>query len=378
MAALPTVKQFPTFMSTYERLSQKNFTCNWCLPVQQRLCRVTISDEDADFLYDVAENMMQGDFFPIDDLAMIAEESCCIRHHRDKMMYSELKLDLALRWRNETQPDIPVAPRDAPKLARVEESLENQPAYDLPSLSNAPVRRDQLRPETPKIEDKQLLFSTTPTLVEFSRHSLHPDITLSATVWSDIDESASKIGSVYIFTYSGSDWKGMIKIGYTARSIKLRLQEWTACGHGEPYLFDSVENIHHPERVELLVHLELMMYRRRLDWCDYHCGTHVEWFEVGLALASKVLHSWSSWMERANSYDRRGYLKTFWIDAIRFLGKYKICITGALMRWIEEVEEGTADVTTLLDDDALRSYWRSYQGICPSNPVLTQSLLALR
>ncbi|EXJ61696.1 hypothetical protein A1O7_02125 [Cladophialophora yegresii CBS 114405] len=82
--------------------------------------------------------------------------------------------------------------------------------------------------------------------------------------------------------------------------------------------------------------------------------SHIEWFKIGVSTADRVVQSWSSWMQRANPYDRRGRLKAFWREIIHFLGKYEIYITAELMLQIQEVEEGSIDVAKFIDDDELR------------------------
>ena len=158
---------------------------------------------------------------------------------------------------------------------------------------------------------------------------------------------------MYSFTYADRAFRGMLKIGYTSRPIHHRLDEWAECGHGLP-LLQLRHYVRHPERIERLTHFELMKYWYATRWCNFHHQAHIEWFKIGVSTADRIVQSWSSWIGRANPYDRRGRLKTFWREIIQFLDTYEIYITAELMMQIQEVEEGSIDVAKFIDDDELR------------------------
>ncbi|KAK3081349.1 hypothetical protein LTS18_007640 [Coniosporium uncinatum] len=177
---------------------------------------------------------------------------------------------------------------------------------------------------------------------------------LDTALLSVIEPSASKVGSVYIFTHTHDAFQGMIKIGHTSRPIDQRLNEWVECGHGMPRLLDSRGDVRHPARVERLTHFQLVKHWYAMRWCAYHHQAHTEWFNIDISTASQITQRWSSWIQRANPYDRRGCLKGFWRGVVEFLAACKICITAELMLQIQEVEEGLIDVRDFLDDDMLR------------------------
>ncbi|KAF2442225.1 hypothetical protein P171DRAFT_487476 [Karstenula rhodostoma CBS 690.94] len=174
--------------------------------------------------------------------------------------------------------------------------------------------------------------------------------TLRSTLFSQIKPTASKIGSVYAFTYMDSAFDGMIKIGHTSRSIDLRMEEWADCGHGRPYLLKSFSKVRYPEKVEFLTHFQLVKEWHAMRWCKYHERSHIEWFKTGVSAVSQVVQAWISWIERANPYDRRGNLKDFWRGIINFLSEYEIMITAELMVQIQEIEDGTISVASFIDD----------------------------
>jgi hypothetical protein len=64
----------------------------------------------------------------------------------------------------------------------------------------------------------------------------------------------------------------------------------------------------HINRVEKLIHAELAAYRRQEMKCaGKKCGKkHIEWFEVGEELATKVVRKWMAWMRELPYEPRAG------------------------------------------------------------------------
>ncbi len=110
--------------------------------------------------------------------------------------------------------------------------------------------------------------------------------------------SEVKEGYVYVFQAEGN--KGFVKIGYTARSVTLRHEEWKFdCNRDTKLLYPSplvsaalVPNAH---RVEKLCHAELDHRRIRI-YCKACLKQHIEWFEISPAEAIAVVEKWSKWM----------------------------------------------------------------------------------
>lgn len=186
--------------------------------------------------------------------------------------------------------------------------------------------------------------------VAFAKHEVLKGETLISKLSSPINPQAGTTGSLYIFTYGRDHFFGMIKIGYTCNAIDTRLCDWAECGHGHPKLLDSYCGVQHPERVETLIHFELSEYWHAQRWCETHRRAHIEWFKVDIKTASSIAHRWSSWIDRANPYDRRGHLKTFWKDTIEFLAAFEIQITATLMMQIQELEEDNLKAHDFMDD----------------------------
>ncbi|KAJ5882612.1 uncharacterized protein N7529_001284 [Penicillium soppii] len=110
-------------------------------------------------------------------------------------------------------------------------------------------------------------------------------------------------GMIYIF------WQppnfGHLKIGRSA-NVPRRLEQWNKqCKKSMQHFFPEkigdasipdLRQIPHISRVEALVHLELMQYRRKEKKCPGCLKSHVEWFETTKDIAIGVVRKWSDWM----------------------------------------------------------------------------------
>jgi hypothetical protein len=284
---------------------------------------VQISPEANESVLQLVENCLKAQALTngtVQILAQIAEQSCCARHHSNKMWGSGLAQDLAFRWLDEIKVIPSVAIRKIDYAVKVE------------TVSAVP----RVKP------------------VAFAKHVVGKGETLVSKLLEPIEPKATTIGSLYTYTHTKDAFLGMVKIGYTGSTIDSRLDEWADCGHGNPILLDSYGRVRHPKRVEHLTHFELLDYWHALRWCEAHGKAHIEWFKIDVETASTAIRRWSSWMDRANPYDRRGHLKGFWKETVEFLTMYEVPITAEVMVQVQELEEGSTELLDFIDDDALR------------------------
>jgi hypothetical protein len=346
MTPLPTVHQFPTFANTHSWLKRGLCQCIWYLPNERRCCKVKIQPDENQLALQLATKLSEAcpsTTVSFQKLAEIAERSCCARHHRNKIWGTNLAKNLAILWQNEIQETLCVTGSEIVQTGKLEKMRSPTYGTGHTQINCMPVDREFCNSRT-QCDSRPIAFS---------KHAVLEGQTLASTLLSVINPSASTVGSVYIFTYANPAFEGMLKIGFTSRPIYYRLDEWAECGHGTPSLLQHYQNVRQPERVELLTHFELMRYWYALRWCNFHSQAHIEWFKTGVSSANSIVKAWSSWIERANPYDRRGRLKAFWEEILQFLAAYEIYITAELMMQIQEVEEGAIDVATFVDDDEL-------------------------
>lgn len=311
MPARPTCDQFRSFEDTCIQLEGKSLKCMWYLPAKQRSCSNLIAKDEHQQLRSEVKRLPQLPM--LRNLEKIAEYCCCARYHRDTMWGSGLARDVALRWLNDkrTAKGLPRQETDQGKVA--------------------------IKP------------------VVFAKYQAFPDENLLSTLRSDLDLNKYRTGSLYIYTYQKNKaFEGMIKIGYTGRSVRTRLKEWAKCGHGEPKLLNSVGDVRHPERVEALTHLQLLDYWHRQRWCNIHFRSHIEWFKVDPARAHTIANLWSNWMTEAEPYDsKKGFLKPDWSNHIDFLIKHDNPVTAETMILIYEIERGSGKLQEFIDDNVL-------------------------
>jgi hypothetical protein len=138
-------------------------------------------------------------------------------------------------------------------------------------------------------------------------------------------------GSLYI--YDRTSTPGYVKVGWTARSVKERLEDWSKCGYVPNELFRATE-VPYAQRVETLTHHELIAEWRSEPPCQ-NCWArtgervcHSEWFEVGHDKAIKVLSTWVDFFKKAIPYESDGSLKTEWRRVVNALVAKGDNVTG--------------------------------------------------
>lgn len=283
-------------------------------------------------------------------LAKIAEKCCCGTHHRNKICGSNLDSQLASRWQSEISSE---------KYSHSSTLREPSESPETPELKHEKELVKSLL-DHPPLSHTGFVISATKEDI-FARHEAWEGDTLLSKLMEPIDSNSTKNGSVYLYTHTEKAFSGFIKVGFTGRPrIRDRLDEWAKCGHGNPVLLKSYNAIRHPGRIEQLVHFELARCRYDIRWCKFHEQSHIEWFQIAFEVASLTVRLWSQWMERANPYDRRGTLKSFWKETILFLTEYDIPITAGFMIQIQDIEEGSSDLPDFIKDD---KFWKRKKSI---------------
>jgi hypothetical protein len=120
---------------------------------------------------------------------------------------------------------------------------------------------------------------------------------LQAQIVVPLSETDKKEGLVYIF-WDQQNF-GMIKVGRT-NDLDKRLEQWSRQCKMTYHYHQSSRNgsllkVPHVQRIEKLVHIELVNYRKKRR-CE-GCGkTHIEWFDIDEAKAVKVYQKWRDWI----------------------------------------------------------------------------------
>lgn len=103
-----------------------------------------------------------------------------------------------------------------------------------------------------------------------------------------------------------------VKIGYSSSLAQDRLNEQLNCYPGATLSVNP--SVHHPKRIESLIHLELTQYLYQFYQCNYRqCQrSHIEWFKSPIAKVIAVLRSWVDVMNAEAPHDTDGKLTTRW------------------------------------------------------------------
>lgn len=209
-------------------------------------------------------------------------------------------------------------------LAISPQDSRSGPRYDLRSHeTNKPTNEISVRPTAP---------SFRPPLSEFRIHIKEPDRSqcVSQNILNNLVRRDFETGSLYIFDRNSSP--GYVKIGWTARSVSRRLEDWSKCGY-TPNLLFSVDDVPHAQRVETLTHYELIKEWRRERMCKGCETSHEEWFAVSKERAKQVLGGWVEFMKVAEPYDSEGFLKTRSKDFVLAMKTEETLTAKKLLEW---------------------------------------------
>lgn len=127
------------------------------------------------------------------------------------------------------------------------------------------------------------------------------------TIWQRIAACArkplfardSKPGYIYVYTVPGNT--DFVKIGFTTKRVRNRMQEWSRGCNRDPILLYPPKDIPeelipHAQRVEALIHAELRPHRVAF-FCESCRVEHNEWFRIPAEHAITVVRKWSDWMK---------------------------------------------------------------------------------
>jgi T5orf172 domain len=166
-----------------------------------------------------------------------------------------------------------------------------------------------------------------------------PSDSVSWKILDPLEDRDFEKGSLYIFDRASSP--GHVHIGWTARSVFNRLQDWSECGY-TPNLLFSVHCVPHAQRAETLTRYELIKEWRRerkckANWCQ---KSHQQWFEVSKERAEQVLGDWANFFIKSEPYDLEGWLKNQWREVIETMDRKEEVVTAKkLLEHYEAFEE---------------------------------------
>ncbi|KAJ9655653.1 hypothetical protein H2198_005551 [Neophaeococcomyces mojaviensis] len=336
MPVMPEPEQFAHVTHIAAALKNTNPTCAWYLPKMDRCClnHVDAGDlEDANSLIHDLSQVRDQDV-PLTPLKRFAVLTCCRRaKHRYLVLDSGLADRLAEKWQRDL--------RESPLPLELG-VLPEDTSLELPKSEDVVPDTSQTARYQTRSTNSGLLLSlfndddeTANANTEFGPHICEPGETLSTALCSTIPSKKCKKGHIYLFSRLSSP--GFVKIGYTGKTVSQRLAEWEECGY-VPQLERSFSNVPHPERVETLVHFELVNFWHREKWCKAHTRSHIEWFKLDVSKATEVANNWVRWMTEAKPYDDHGQLTWKWYNTIKELISANSAVTARKLLDVHDAE----------------------------------------
>lgn len=335
---------------------------NRCIYVTQKgsRCRYPGSNNNqAKKLYTLLIRYQDGNL-DVEVLQDYIVSACCSSgraQHRDRIEDVGLLPLLIQRWRGEI-------------MAKIETQYSSNPATSTTIGVNVPS-----------------------VLSEFRSHiaELKADDSVACKIQDKLEDRDFECGSLYIFNRTSSP--GHVKIGWTAKSVRGRLEQWSRCGY-VPNLQFSEENIPFAQRAETLAHYELIHEWRRermckADWCR---KSHCEWFEVSVERAITVVRGWANLFQVASLYDRRGSLKPYWKSVVEKTIKDGGVMTGGMLLlhlpkpMLQPIKQmacaqlvKSMQLTKIEPEEAVRSMSpRTNEGNVPSHSISIKKQLSCR
>ncbi len=138
---------------------------------------------------------------------------------------------------------------------------------------------------------------------------------------------AKKSGRVYIFTRP--DDAALVKVGFTTRSGEVRVAAWGKdCCYAAKleYVTDMMP---HAWLVERVFQEQLKQYRRKERRCKWKASCskqHIEWYEIGVKEARRVIEIWAGWIQKYRPWASDDVLTPTWAC---LLNQYRIALKGA-------------------------------------------------
>jgi hypothetical protein len=223
------------------------------------------------------------------------------------------------RIKVEPIPRTPTRPRQRQTPRQAESTPEIKTEVKTESLSRAAYTRTRQSSVQPA---KQTIDKTSyPLFVKLSHKTpLQAAQHVMHEIQAAITPRKAKSGIVYGFQRPGCD---LIKVGFTTRTVDIRMNEFAQNCHYRPKVLFEVPTCN-AEKVECLVHRHLYQSKRKEMGMDGLCNEgrgctsrHEEWFE-GLTptYVESVVMAWTRWM-KLEPYDENRVLKSVWAEAAR-------------------------------------------------------------
>jgi hypothetical protein len=339
-----------SFYSEPDRYFQKpSPTDNVCIaPTSSgRRCRNTITDDEMNLLLSLEDRAQACSSEEQSDLlsrALILRT--CSNCHREKLMCHGNCIGELVRRQK-----IARSKSSEHRVHRIEVEHEGLPAIRKDSIimysSNELRAHDPAQPNSDvasEILDNQQ-SAVFASFLPGPKDNL--DLLLSQPV------ASNQAASGYVYALFWPSEPEFVKIGYAKSSTARRLKTWNKCHQGAEILYSAPFMF--PERMERIIHLQLIQRRHYIRAC-VACGrSHIEWFKISREEAVQIIRDWRDVNKENTLYAPDRALSIWW--RLRIYGLTSP-VTARSLLTIREAEtsvnedstECSEDLVTPLDD----------------------------
>jgi hypothetical protein len=126
--------------------------------------------------------------------------------------------------------------------------------------------------------------------------------------------ASNQAASGYVYALCWPSEPGFVKIGYAKSSPATRLKIWNKCHEGAEILYSAPFMF--PERMERIIHLQLIEKRYRITACVVCGRSHNEWFKMSQDETIQTIRDWETLSEESVLYTPDRTLSVCWRQKI--------------------------------------------------------------
>jgi hypothetical protein len=158
--------------------------------------------------------------------------------------------------------------------------------------------------------------------------------------------ASNQAASGYVYALFWPSQPEFVKIGYAKSSTARRLKTWNKCHQGAEILYSAPFMF--PERMERIIHLQLLQRRHCIKAC-VACGrSHIEWFKISREEAVQIICDWRDVNRENTLYTSDRTLSMWWRRRIYGLTSP---VTARILLTIREAETSANEYSTKCSED---------------------------
>jgi ferredoxin len=273
-----------------------------------RRCRNTIIDDEMILLLSLEDRAQacsgeeQSDLF---SRALLLRT--CSNSHRERLECHESCLEELVRRQK-----ILCSKSSEHRIHRIEVEQEGSSVIRQDSIVMRPSNELRARDPTQSNFDAASKILDIRQSTEFTSFLPGPKDSLDLLLPQPVASNQAASGYVYALFWPSEP--EFVKIGYAKSSMARRLKTWNKCHRGAEILYSAPFMF--PERMERIIHLQLIERRHCIMAC-VACGRcHIEWFKISPEEAIQTIRDWRDVTREDALYAADRTLSMLWCQRI--------------------------------------------------------------